>query len=258
MFPDDIYLGDECPINLEMKYDSKFVCVYDLADYPFDTQRCHLALVMATASADFVVMERNLINFVGEKKLLEYQITSILYKDVLYQNSSGIQIILEFTNMYTYYITSTYVPTWLLIIISYLTFWFPLDDFNDRIMVSLTSLLVLASLFAQTSSGLPRTSYLKLIDIWFVACIMMDFLMVACLVIINRRQTKISVISSKPVSKNSFLRKKIKWPTYWNQEELNIFSRILFLATTLLLTIIYVGYVIYVKQVGFRGIHIVL
>ena len=75
MFPDDIYLGDECPINLERKYDSRFVCVYDLVDYPFDTQRCHLALVMATASADFVVMERNLINFVGEKKLLEYQIT---------------------------------------------------------------------------------------------------------------------------------------------------------------------------------------
>ena len=244
-------------MNLERKFDGRFVCVYDLVDYPFDTQRCHLALVMATASEDFVVMNRNLVTFIGQKKLLEYEVTNLFFNDILFQNSSGVQIILEFSNMYKYYITSTYVPTWLLIIISYFTFWFPIDDYTDRIMVSLTSLLVLASLFSQVSSGLPRTSYLKLIDVWFVACIIMDFLMVGSLVIINQRDTKIYTITSgKSVSRNSLHIKKfsITNPTNWTQEHFNIFSQIFFALTILILTVIYASYVIYVKQVGFRGV----
>lgn len=57
------------------------------------------------------------------------------------------------TNQYGYFITGAYVPTMLLVVISYLTFYFDLHDFTDRIMVSLTSLLVLAALFSQVISS---------------------------------------------------------------------------------------------------------
>ncbi|KAK3869651.1 hypothetical protein Pcinc_021970 [Petrolisthes cinctipes] len=55
-----------------------------------------------------------------------------------------------------------YVPTTLLLIITYLTFYFALDDFTDRIMVSLTALMVMAALFLQTNQSMPRTAYLKM------------------------------------------------------------------------------------------------
>ena len=54
-----------------------------------------------------------------------------------------------------------YVPTALIVVITYITFLFPYDDFSDRIMVSLTALMVLAALFLQTSQGVVRTSYIK-------------------------------------------------------------------------------------------------
>ena len=49
---------------------------------------------------------------------------------------------------------------------------------QDRIMVSLTSLLVLASLLSQTSGTLPKTSYFKMVDIWLFSCIVTIFLII--------------------------------------------------------------------------------
>ncbi|KAK3891668.1 hypothetical protein Pcinc_004448 [Petrolisthes cinctipes] len=78
-----------------------------------------------------------------------------------------------------------YVPTTLLLIITYLTFYFALDDFTDRIMVSLTALMVMAALFLQTNQSMPRTAYLKVVDIWFLFCIIIKFVIVLWLVVIN-------------------------------------------------------------------------
>ncbi|CAL4103971.1 unnamed protein product, partial [Meganyctiphanes norvegica] len=89
------------------------------------------------------------------------------------------------TNQFVYYIGNAYLPSFLLIVISYSTFYFNLNDFQDRVMVSITGLLVLTGLFTQTSSSVPKTAYLKLIDIWYMFCIIMDFVMVICIVIIN-------------------------------------------------------------------------
>lgn len=45
-------------------------------------------------------------------------------------------------------------------------------------MVSLTSLLVLATFFSQTNKSIPRTSYLKLLDVWYLALISLTVLMI--------------------------------------------------------------------------------
>lgn len=37
----------------------------------------------------------------------------------------------------------------------------------------------------QIASALPKTAYLKLIDVWFIFCILSDFVMVFVLVVIN-------------------------------------------------------------------------
>lgn len=61
-----------------------------------------------------------------------------------------------------------FVPTTMINVIGFATFFYKWFDFQNRIMVSLTSLLVLSTLFSQVSSSLPKTSYLKLVDIWFL------------------------------------------------------------------------------------------
>ena len=57
-------------------------------------------------------------------------------------------------------------------------------------MVALTSLLVLAALFGQTSASIPKTSYLKLVDFWFVFLIIMDFFTILIIVIVENYRLK--------------------------------------------------------------------
>ncbi|KAK3893455.1 hypothetical protein Pcinc_002737 [Petrolisthes cinctipes] len=52
-------------------------------------------------------------------------------------------------------------------------------------MVSLTALMVMAALFLQTNQSMPRTAYLKVVDIWFLFCIIIKFVIVLWLVVIN-------------------------------------------------------------------------
>ena len=37
-------------------------------------------------------------------------------------------------------------------------------------------MLVIASLFVSTSSSLPQTSYMKLIDVWMIFCFLLPFI----------------------------------------------------------------------------------
>ena len=63
---------------------------------------------------------------------------------------------------------TTFFPTSLLWLLAYLTLYITVDDFNDRIMVSVTALLVLAALLSSINGSLPDTSYFKYIDLWFL------------------------------------------------------------------------------------------
>lgn len=56
---------------------------------------------------------------------------------------------------------------------------------QDRIMVTLTSMLVLAAFFAQTSQSNPKTSYLKLIDVWYLVLICGVFFIILALVYVE-------------------------------------------------------------------------
>merc|ERR1712038_661841 len=64
--------------------------------------------------------------------------------------------------------TNTFLQIVLLVFIGYLTYFFDLTNFTDRIMVVLTTMLVLATITASIQQGLPRTSYYKMIDIFLI------------------------------------------------------------------------------------------
>ncbi|KAK4286758.1 hypothetical protein Pmani_040153 [Petrolisthes manimaculis] len=183
---DVYYSGKENPIILDRKFTVTLMCTYDLSMYPFDTQRCPLVIYIRYYTASYVLIKLDALNFTGTRRLMEYRVTGLTNREVLHQNKSGQHLELVLTNQYGYFITGAYIPTLLLLVVSYLTFFFDLRDFTDRIMVSLTSLLVLAALFSQIASALPKTAYLKLIDVWFLFCILSDFVMVFVLVVINR------------------------------------------------------------------------
>ena len=61
-----------------------------------------------------------------------------------------------------------FVPSLLICIVSFCTNFFPVEAFEAVVGVNLTTLLCATALFISVSERLPKTAYLKLIDVWRV------------------------------------------------------------------------------------------
>ena len=70
--------------------------------------------------------------------------------------------------VYTDQLITCFFPTLMLWLLSYFTLFIHLDNFNERIMVATTVLLVLAALLGSIKHDIPSTSEFKYIDLWFL------------------------------------------------------------------------------------------
>ena len=93
----------------------------------------------------------------------------------------AIQSTVNNTNLYTEFsftismsristnqLLTTFFPTFLLWLFGYSTLFIDVEQPGDRYVGSGTALLVIATLLNSINSILHKTSYLKLIDLWFV------------------------------------------------------------------------------------------
>jgi hypothetical protein len=91
-------------------------------------------------------------------------------------NQSLIQFEILLQRMYFYHLAATYMPTICLLIIAEITLFIDESHFDTTVMVSLTSMLVMYTLYQSIAGTLPQTAYLKMIDIWLLFGLMMPFI----------------------------------------------------------------------------------
>ena len=72
-------------------------------------------------------------------------------------------------------LVTTYLPTILLLLITFTTIFFDRDLFGDAIAVNLTIMLVMTTIFTSKIEELPPTSDMKMIDIWLICCLVIPF-----------------------------------------------------------------------------------
>ena len=71
---------------------------------------------------------------------------------------------------------TTYLPTILLLLITFTTTFFDNDLFGDVIAVNLTIMLVMTTIFTSKIEELPPTSDMKMIDGWLIFSLVVPFL----------------------------------------------------------------------------------
>ena len=79
-----------------------------------------------------------------------------------------IQMVMVFQRKSLNEILTTYLPSILLLLITYATTHFKAQYFEAALSVNLTTMLVMTTIFTDVSQSLPITSYVKLIDIWLI------------------------------------------------------------------------------------------
>ena len=70
---------------------------------------------------------------------------------------------------------TTFLPTILLLTITYTTIFFNKDLFGDSLAVNLTIMLVMTTIFTSKIEELPPTSDTKMIDLWLIFCLLVPF-----------------------------------------------------------------------------------
>ncbi|XP_018013295.2 uncharacterized protein LOC108670342 [Hyalella azteca] len=175
-----VYQGSDNPLEVSRKYSTEFKCDFDLVLYPFDSQSCDLYLRLLSASQDYLYFDTQSASaqYEGNSLLIEYQVSPPLVVAVSSKHHSEMKIRIPLSRQYGYAILNIYTPSLILIVISYLSLFFKPRIFEVRVMTALTALLVVATLFTQVSSSLPKTSYFKMVDVWLLFCIGIIFVII--------------------------------------------------------------------------------
>ncbi|XP_037783903.1 uncharacterized protein LOC119580071 [Penaeus monodon] len=184
----EVYSGWDNPLTIRRKYSETFQCEFDLSMYPFDHQECHLVLTMLSASSRLLVFHENISEavFVGNPHLVEYTVGRVSV-DVMNQNDFAVMHVkISLVRRAGHILMNVYIPSMLLLVVSYVTLYFRVGIFQARVLGTLTALLVMATLFTQASSHLPKTSYFKMVDVWLLTCIVVIFIIIVFHVLIDR------------------------------------------------------------------------
>lgn len=74
-----------------------------------------------------------------------------------------------------YYIIQIYIPSSLIVVLSWVSFWLDRNAVPARVALGITTVLTLTTLISSTNAALPKISYLKSIDVYLVTCFFMVF-----------------------------------------------------------------------------------
>ena len=106
-----------------------------------------------------------------DKDLTMFTITNL----VLTNEDDMVHMTLKLKRKVVTELMTTYLPTILLLLITFVTIFFDKDLFGDAIAVNLTIMLVMTTIFTSKIEELPPTSDMKMIDIWLIFCLIVPF-----------------------------------------------------------------------------------
>ncbi|CAF1282861.1 unnamed protein product [Rotaria sordida] len=84
-------------------------------------------------------------------------------------------VVLHLKRLFGYYLVQVYIPSMLIVILSFVSFWIDHKSVPARISVGLLTVLTVTTQSSGIRSQLPRVSYIKAIDVWMSACLVFVF-----------------------------------------------------------------------------------
>ena len=150
----EIFLGELNPILYRRTYSTKFDCDFNLESYPFDTQECKMELRVPASLEELVELVAHNMTYLGPMKLAQFEIIKWSYT-----SSDGLAIfIMILKRRFENKILTIYIPSICLLGVTILTSYIDTEHFEANIMVYLTTMLVMYTLFQTISISLPQVT----------------------------------------------------------------------------------------------------
>ena len=74
-----------------------------------------------------------------------------------------------------FFIIETYIPSCIIVALSWISFWIPPDSVPARVALGITTALTMVTISGSARAGLPRVSYVKAIDWYLLVCLLFVF-----------------------------------------------------------------------------------
>ena len=135
-----------------------------------------------------------------DKDLTMFSITNLTL--VKNENRNMVSMTIKLKRKVVTELVTTYLPTILLLLITFTTIFFDKDLFGDAIAVNLTIMLVMTTIFTSKIEELPPTSDMKMLDIWLICCLVIPFLEVILRTTIECLDCGCNICKGKGAKKN--------------------------------------------------------
>ncbi|XP_018575137.1 glycine receptor subunit alpha-2 isoform X2 [Anoplophora glabripennis] len=197
----------------EVKYSYRmtttFYCWMNLQKFPFDCQICSIQWV--SWAYNLTSLELNWVNLQPYHVASNLHLTEFILEDMwskknvvptsyslggISENSSAVEFTFRLRREVGYYIMDYFLPSMLLVGISWVTFWLQADAAAPRITLGTATMLAFVTLNGGLSKNLPKVSYIKASEIWFLGCATFIFLSIAEFAFVNviwRRKKKVEL-----------------------------------------------------------------
>lgn len=85
-------------------------------------------------------------------------------------NYSSLSFTVHLTREVGFYLMDYFLPSMMIVAISWVSFWLQADQSAPRIMLGTSTMLTFITLASSQGKTLPKVSYIKVSEIWFLGC----------------------------------------------------------------------------------------
>uniref|UniRef100_A0A1I7T660 Neur_chan_LBD domain-containing protein n=1 Tax=Caenorhabditis tropicalis TaxID=1561998 RepID=A0A1I7T660_9PELO len=169
-------------------------CDLSLELFPLDIQECHLIYESFNYNNQEVRMRWNEkspepVSVTNKIRLPDFELIKIEPTRVSAPYPAGmwdeLHVKLVFERRYIWYFMQAYLPTYLTIFISWISFSLGTKAMPARTMLGVNALLAMIFQFGNIMRNLPRVSYVKAIDVWMLVSMTFIFLSLLELAIVG-------------------------------------------------------------------------
>uniref|UniRef100_A0A183C7X5 Ig-like domain-containing protein n=1 Tax=Globodera pallida TaxID=36090 RepID=A0A183C7X5_GLOPA len=178
---------------------SKAIDIWCGGYYPMDVQTCLIDLASyayTDSDIEYRWKEQDPVQLKDglESSLPSFQLTNVSTTSCTSNTNTGtyscLRTVLTLKRQFSYYLLQLYIPSTMLVIVSWVSFWLDRTAVPARVTLGVTTLLTMTTQTSGINAKLPPVSYSKAIDIWCGACLAFIFsalLEFACVTYISSR-----------------------------------------------------------------------
>uniref|UniRef100_A0A8C9W2X5 Glycine receptor alpha 3 n=1 Tax=Scleropages formosus TaxID=113540 RepID=A0A8C9W2X5_SCLFO len=158
-------------------------CPMDLKNFPMDVQICIMQLESFGYTMNDLIFEwqkSGPVQFAEGLTLPQFILkneSDLRYCTKHYNTGkfTCIEVRFHLERQMGYYLIQMYIPSLLIVILSWVSFWINMDAAPARVALGITTVLTMTTQSSGSRTSLPKVSYVKAIDIWMAVCLLFVF-----------------------------------------------------------------------------------